>query len=55
MGDAWLGQLTFAPGEGTVQYGASFPGDAPHGYANPGNGPARFILTVYEPHVGARS
>ena len=34
---------------------ASFPGDAPHGYANPGNGPARFILTVYEPHVGARS
>lgn len=28
QGEQWLGQLTFKPGEGTVQYGASFPGDA---------------------------
>ncbi len=27
QGDRWLGQLTFAPGDGTVQYSASFPGD----------------------------
>ena len=35
---------------------ASFPGDQPHGYANPGapgTGPARFALTVFQPRVGA--
>lgn len=31
---------------------ASFAGDVPHGYANPGTSPARFALTVYEPDVG---
>jgi transcriptional regulator with XRE-family HTH domain len=37
---------------------AAFGGDVPHGYANPGtgdsgagNGPARFALTVFEPHA----
>lgn len=30
----------------------SFPGDAPHGYANPGSTPARFSLAVFEPGVG---
>ncbi|MFN8183876.1 MAG: XRE family transcriptional regulator [Candidatus Nanopelagicales bacterium] len=28
---------------------ASFAGDVPHSYANPGTSPARFALTVYEP------
>ena len=28
---------------------ASFIGDVPHGYANPGTSPARFALTVFEP------
>ena len=35
---------------------ASFPGDQPHGYANPGEpgmGQARFALTVFQPRVGA--
>jgi quercetin dioxygenase-like cupin family protein len=37
---------------------ASFPGDVPHGYANPDGGdnraePARFALTVFEPRVGS--
>lgn len=32
---------------------AAFAADVPHGYANPGPSPARFCLTVYEPHVGA--
>ncbi len=32
---------------------ASFPGDAPHSYANPGADPARFSLAVFEPGVGA--
>jgi transcriptional regulator with XRE-family HTH domain len=33
---------------------ASFPGDVAHGYAHagPGSGPARFALTVFQPHVG---
>ena len=32
---------------------ASFPGDLPHGYANPGAAQAaRFALTVFEPGVG---
>ncbi|MGH3300025.1 MAG: helix-turn-helix domain-containing protein [Trebonia sp.] len=34
---------------------ASFPGDLPHGYANPGAAQAaRFALTVFEPGVGPR-
>lgn len=33
---------------------ATFHGDIPHGYANPADAttPARFTLTVYQPHVG---
>jgi transcriptional regulator with XRE-family HTH domain len=31
----------------------AFPGDVPHGYANPGKSPARFSLAVFEPGVGA--
>jgi quercetin dioxygenase-like cupin family protein len=30
----------------------AFPGDVPHGYANPGPAPARFSLAVFEPGVG---
>lgn len=30
----------------------SFFGDAPHRYANPGDAPARFSLSVFEPGVG---
>ncbi len=33
---------------------ASFPGDVPHGYANPGRRPARFSLTVFEPSARTR-
>jgi quercetin dioxygenase-like cupin family protein/DNA-binding phage protein len=33
----------------------SFPGDVAHSYANPGPGPARFSLAVFEPGVGAGS
>jgi len=32
---------------------ASFPGDEPHAYDNPGTQPARFSLVVFEPGVGA--
>lgn len=31
----------------------SFAGDAVHSYANQGTAPARFVLTVFEPGVGA--
>lgn len=31
---------------------AAFAGDVPHAYANTGDGPARFALTVFEPGVG---
>ena len=31
----------------------SFPGDVSHSYANPGPGPVRFSLAVFEPGVGA--
>ena len=36
---------------------AAFAGDVPHGYAAPPDapGPARFALTVFQPHVGRRS
>lgn len=36
---------------------AAFHGDLPHGYANAADeaGPARFSLTVYQPHVGTGS
>ena len=30
---------------------ARLAGDLPHGYANPGDEPARFCLTVFEPNV----
>jgi quercetin dioxygenase-like cupin family protein len=30
----------------------AFPGDVAHGYANPGPGPTRFSLVVFEPGVG---
>jgi quercetin dioxygenase-like cupin family protein len=32
---------------------ASFSGEVPHSYANPGVRPARFSLAVFEPGVGA--
>jgi transcriptional regulator with XRE-family HTH domain len=31
----------------------AFPGDAVHGYANPGGQPARFTLVVFEPGVAS--
>jgi len=31
----------------------AFPGDVAHSYANPGTGPARFSLAVFEPGVGS--
>jgi len=31
----------------------TFPGDAPHSYANPSGEPARFSLAVFEPGVGS--
>ena len=31
----------------------TFPGDAGHSYANPGEQPARFTLAVFEPRVGS--
>jgi transcriptional regulator with XRE-family HTH domain len=31
----------------------AFGGDVAHGYANPGRGPARFSLAVFEPGVGS--
>jgi len=31
----------------------SFPGDAPHAYANPSDAPARFSLSVFEPGPGS--
>jgi transcriptional regulator with XRE-family HTH domain len=42
-------QQTLQPGDA-----AAFPGDHPHGYAAPGAAscPARFTLSVLEPHVG---
>lgn len=33
----------------------AFPGDVAHTYANPGDGPARFSLAVFEPGVGSSS
>ena len=38
----------------TLQAGdaVAFPGDAAHGYGNPGTTPARFSLAVFEPGVG---
>ncbi|HYY19308.1 MAG TPA: XRE family transcriptional regulator [Streptosporangiaceae bacterium] len=33
----------------------TFPGDVAHCYANPGTGPARFSLAVFEPGVGSGS
>ena len=54
------GQVELTVGEQTrllsVGDSAQFAGDVAHGYANPGVGPAaRFCLTVFEPHVTARS
>ena len=51
------GTLTVAVDGGTFHLGAgdalSFPGDVEHSYANPGTEPARFVLAVFEPGVGA--
>ena len=33
----------------------TFPGDVAHCYANPGTGPARFSMAVFEPGVGSGS
>ena len=33
----------------------TFDGDLAHSYANPGPGPARFLLAVFEPGVGPGS
>ena len=40
--------LTLKPGDA-----ATFPGDTTHAYANPHARPARFVLSVFEPGVGA--
>ncbi len=39
----------------TVGESAQFDGDVAHGYAQPGDGPARFCLTVLAPRVTSRS
>jgi len=41
----------------TLQAGGAvaFPGDAAHGYGNPGTTPARFSLAVFGPGVGPGS
>lgn len=43
--------------EHTLEVGdaLSFPGDVTHAYANPGDAPARFSLSVFEPAVGVPS
>lgn len=50
------GRITLQVGEEQVALAvgdaASFPGDAPHCYANPHGRPARFSLAVFEPGVG---
>ena len=40
--------ITLAAGDAVT-----FPGDLEHSYANPGDEPARFTLTVFEPGVGS--
>ena len=51
------GTVTIEVGDRTLTLGTgdaiAFPGDVAHSYANPGTGPARFSLTVFEPGVGA--
>jgi transcriptional regulator with XRE-family HTH domain len=51
------GTVTFQAGDQfvTLKAGdaATFPGDLMHSYANPHARPARFILSVFEPAVGA--
>ncbi len=54
-----LGTVTVEVAGEPVTLGAgdavTFPGDVAHGYANPGQQPARFSLTVFEPGVGPGS
>ncbi|WP_106535820.1 helix-turn-helix domain-containing protein [Haloactinopolyspora alba] len=51
------GTLTVTVADDTFTLGPddalTFAGDEPHSYANPGEEPARFSLTVHEPGVGA--
>ena len=51
------GQVRLEVGDQVITLGrgdaASFHGDVPHGYGNPGDDPARFVLAVHEPAVGA--
>jgi quercetin dioxygenase-like cupin family protein len=53
------GTLSVEAGDQSVTLAAgdavAFPGDVKHGYANPGDRPARFTLAVFEPGVGAAS
>ncbi len=55
------GEVDLRVGDRTERIGtgdsAAFAGDVPHGYAAPPDapGPARFALTVFQPHVGRRS
>lgn len=51
------GTVTFAVADQSVTLDVgdalAFPGDVQHAYSNPGDGPARFSLAVFEPGVGA--
>lgn len=51
------GTISISSGEQTVTLSegdsVSFPGDVGHSYVNAGAGEARFVLTVFEPGVGA--
>ncbi|PPF41917.1 XRE family transcriptional regulator [Pseudoclavibacter sp. AY1F1] len=53
------GEITISTGADSATLGPgdaiSFFGDAPHSYANSGQAPARFTLTVFEPGVGTAS
>jgi transcriptional regulator with XRE-family HTH domain len=55
------GQVDLRAGDRTQRLGtgdsATFAGDTAHGYGNPADatGPARFVLTVFQPHVGGPS
>lgn len=50
------GQIDLTVGRHTERLGAgdsaSFRGDLPHSYTHAGSSPARFALTVFQPHVG---
>ena len=49
--------VTVAGDQHTLNVGdaLTFDGDLAHSYTNPGPGPARFLLAVFEPGVGPSS